>query len=222
MRNAAPKINAPFGRIYQREWDYLARANVPALSRHIYATLVVRAGASRAVPDGIASLVKWSGLKDRKVRACLRDLQKRGLIRRERSPRREGRGSFTSRTELVPFDKWPRVLDQAAPNAEWSAPTNRHESHDQPAQIDGPTGTATRNNQDVTPYLEKNQESVLKRYDEEERRRNARVADELCAVASPRREERGRPLRMMAFRDYAETLIARRSAAEQATETAAE
>jgi len=139
---------APFGRLYQHEWDYFARTGMSALSRHVYATLVVRAGPTRIVTDRIESLMRWSGLSSGKVRACLKDLETRGVVRRRRTPMHDGRGSFATKTELVAYETWPGVSDQPPRAGEWSA-TNSHRSDDQPPQNDRPTATATRHNPDV-------------------------------------------------------------------------
>lgn len=168
-----------FGRLFKDEAEYMLLTNVPPLCRLVYDRLVLRARPNRVVVDGVDSLAKWTGLGGSTVRACLADLTRRGIIKRQRSPIREGRGSFATRTELVPYEDWPTeplmryvaatvayvnvfypsTNGHVAPDGPTTnrydiadgPTTNRYVGDDQPLPQPRPTAMATRSNPDTYP-----------------------------------------------------------------------
>ena len=168
----------PFGRLYQRDLDYLRLARFDASDRLLFSVIHVRAGAGvLAVNDRITTLADWTGLSARKVQASLASLARRGVISRERRAIAGGAKGHAWRwtTGVRPYEEWPTeplltVIATAMRSAMWSLlqgkraqgvralaeeaeRKRRQESTEEDAQNEGRGRTTTRHNPERPPDL---------------------------------------------------------------------
>ena len=109
MTDAEKKI--AYGRLEQRELEYMKLVGTPALDRLLFAVLKVRYDARRgAVADRINTLAEWTGMGGRAVQRGLDRLQRAGLIERKRrgvSGGTRGSATVTWTTDVRPHEAWP-------------------------------------------------------------------------------------------------------------------
>lgn len=108
--SARPTAHPPFGRVEQRELEYMRLLRFEPLNRLLFAVLRVRYDArTGTVSDRISTLADWSGMSERKVQYCLRNLARRGVISRERHRSAGGPVgcAWSWSTTVRPYDDWP-------------------------------------------------------------------------------------------------------------------
>lgn len=99
-----------FGRVEQRELEYMRLLRFNPLDRLLFAVLKVRYDArSGTVTDRIATLAKWAGLSERRVQASLRSLAESGVVIRAKHPGAGGpRGhAWSWSTTVRHYSDWP-------------------------------------------------------------------------------------------------------------------
>ncbi|MHB8648119.1 MAG: hypothetical protein ACYDAR_20245 [Thermomicrobiales bacterium] len=181
-------MSIAFGRVEQRELEYLRLLRVDPLDRLIFAVLRVRYDARRgAVMDKIGTLADWSGMSERKVQACLQSLVRRGIITRLRRPAGGGQPghAWSWSTTVCPYEGWPwepLAVLVVASVAYISVFLNAQNTHDERAlrakkthrttEEDAQNGrgarTATRHNQESYPETYQDVTSVASLTDAED------------------------------------------------------
>ena len=165
------KAEGPFGRLEQRELEYMSLCDFAPLDRLLCVVLRARVdGRTKKVHDRIDTLARWSGMSTRSVQRSLGSLEQRGTIARHRHRISGGaRGqAFTWSTTLVPYEGWPtapleclvigmsvylRVFHQLGERATGASPSGKNmpKPTEEPARIAGRTRLATRDSPESYP-----------------------------------------------------------------------
>ena len=177
--------HSAFGRVEQRELEYMRLLRFDPLDRLLFAVLRVRYDArSRTVEDRISTLAEWSGLSIRSVERRLASLKRRGII--EREGRRNAGGpkahGWRWSTSIRPYDDWPTgpmaalvvtwsaylsVFYRPAPQAA-SSGKSPPQTMEEPAKNDPRARQTTRHNQESSPDISQERDASLEQRDEED------------------------------------------------------